>query len=131
MMGQVFRETGTIWENYAPDAPKPGKPAKGDFVGWSGIGPIVFLMEYAIGVRADAPSNTVTWNLQSPARVGIERLWFGGKTVSLLSEPPDATGQRTVRVETDAPFRLAVVWKSRRTECQVQPGAPLTFTISP
>ena len=35
-MGKVFAQTGTVWENYAPDALAPGNPAKGDFVGWSG-----------------------------------------------------------------------------------------------
>jgi hypothetical protein len=38
LVAQVFKNTGTIWENYAPDALAPGKPAKSDFVGWSGIG---------------------------------------------------------------------------------------------
>ena len=31
MVGEVFRTTGTVWENYAPDAAKPGKPAKARF----------------------------------------------------------------------------------------------------
>ena len=57
MVGEVFRTTGTVWENYAPDAAKPGKPAKGDFVGWTGIVPIVYFLEYGIGLRADAPNN--------------------------------------------------------------------------
>jgi neutral trehalase len=46
-MGAVFTKTGTVWENYAPDSLAPGKPAKGDFVGWSGIGPIMYLLEFA------------------------------------------------------------------------------------
>ena len=33
---------------YAPDAAEPGKPAKKDFVGWSGIGPIMYLLEYGV-----------------------------------------------------------------------------------
>ena len=36
---QVFQKTGTVWENYAPDAIAPGKPAKPDLVGWTGLGP--------------------------------------------------------------------------------------------
>ncbi|MEI8374341.1 MAG: trehalase family glycosidase [Planctomycetota bacterium] len=49
MVGEVFRTTGTVWENYAPDATKPGKPAKGDFVGWTGIVPILYFLEFGIG----------------------------------------------------------------------------------
>jgi hypothetical protein len=128
---EVFQQTGTIWENYAPDSLRPGKPAKGDFVGWSGICPIVFLIEHAIGVWADAPSNTLTWNLQSPARVGVERLWFGGKTVSLVCEPTDGAGQRLVSVQSDQPFRLVVVWNSKRIERQIQAGPPETVVLRP
>jgi len=29
----VFEDTGTIWENYAPQGVAPGEPSKGDFVG--------------------------------------------------------------------------------------------------
>src|SRR5687767_2255907 len=36
----VFQETGTLWENYAPERPAPGNRAKSDFVGWSGLAPI-------------------------------------------------------------------------------------------
>ena len=50
-MGEVFQMTGTVWENYAPDAPAPGRPAKPDFVGWSGIGPIMYLLGFAIGLQ--------------------------------------------------------------------------------
>jgi len=38
----VFQKTGTIWENYAPQTIAAGAPARKDFVGWSGLGPIAF-----------------------------------------------------------------------------------------
>ena len=130
---EIFKKTGTVWEYYAPDAIKPGTEPdpRPDFVGWTGVCPIVFFIEYAIGIRADAPANLITWNLQSPARAGVERLWFGGKTVSLVSEPADAMGRRAVRVEASSPFRLIIEWKNQRTERQIQPGAADTFVVSP
>ena len=54
-VGEVFQSTGTVWENYAPDSAAPGKPAKPDFVGWTGIVPILYFLEYAIGLKPDAP----------------------------------------------------------------------------
>jgi hypothetical protein len=33
----VHEQTGTIWENYAPTEPAPGRPAQPDFCGWSGL----------------------------------------------------------------------------------------------
>jgi len=130
---EIFRRTGTVWEYYAPDAIAPGKdPApRRDFVGWTGVCPIVYLIEYAVGIRADAPSNTVTWELRSEARCGVERLWFGGTTASLVSDPPDGDGRRVVRVQSDRAFRLVVSWKGRRTGRNIAPGASQSFTVAP
>ena len=64
-VGEVFQATGTVWENYAPDSASPGKPAKPDFVGWTGIVPILYFIEYAIGLKPDAPNNRLTWVLTS------------------------------------------------------------------
>lgn len=103
----MFEKTGTIWENYAPDSLEPGKPARRDFVGWSGLGPIMYLIEYAIGLKADATRNELSWRLLSPARVGCERFRFNGHVVTLIAEPA-ATGKRKVLVESDGPFRLRI-----------------------
>jgi glycogen debranching enzyme len=111
----IFKETGTIWENYAPQTITPGKPAKPDFVGWTGIGPIAFFLEYAIGVRADAPANKVVWDIHSSKRVGVERLWFGGKTVSLVCEPADADGARTAIIKSSGAFDLTILWRGKTT----------------
>ena len=126
----VFKETGTVWENYAPHNVGRGEPSKGDFVGWSGIGPISFFIEYAIGVRADALSNTIAWDIRSPARVGVERFWFGGKTVSLICEKADATGARDVVVRSSGPFKLAVSWQGKTTTVQVPAREEVQLRLS-
>ena len=105
---EIFNQTGTLWENFAPERIAPGKPSKGDFVGWTGIGPIAFFIEYAIGIRAGAVANKITWEINSPKRVGIEKFWFGGKTVSLLCEQADSSGVRLVTVKSDGSFHLTV-----------------------
>jgi glycogen debranching enzyme len=104
---EVFTQTGTIWENYAPDSAAPGKPAKGDFVGWSGIGPIVYLLEFAIGLKPDARANTLTWDLSAKGKVGCERYRFAGHVVDLLATP-DGSRWR-LRVRSDGEFTLRVV----------------------
>jgi hypothetical protein len=109
MMGRVFEETGTIWENYAPDAAKPGSQAKADFVGFSGVGPIVYLLEFAIGLKPDAIRNELVWDLRSAGRVGCERYRFNGHLVSLVAEPLIGNAQRLkISVESDAPFTLII-----------------------
>jgi hypothetical protein len=131
IMRRVFQDTGTIWENYAPDAVKQGDNAARDFVGWSGLGPILYLIEYGIGVRVDAPANTITWDIRSPRRAGVERLWFGGKTVSLVCEQPDAQGRRKVRVQGDGAFRLKLVCGSVVREADVAAGETREILLEP
>lgn len=43
---EVYRDTGTFWENYAPDAMAPGNESRADFCGWSAIFPITLWHEY-------------------------------------------------------------------------------------
>lgn len=45
-VAEVWRRTGTFWENMAPDAVQPGQPAKPDFCGWSAIAPITLAREF-------------------------------------------------------------------------------------
>jgi glycogen debranching enzyme len=107
MMNQVYRRTGTIWENYAPDSAIPGNPARPDFVGWSGLAPIGWLLEYAIGLKPDAPSNELAWDLRSSRRAGCERYRFNGHVVSLLAQPDSkARGGVSVDIESDGAFTL-------------------------
>jgi neutral trehalase len=43
---QVFEDTGTLWENLAPDARRPGEPAQPDFCGWAGLGSVAIPHEF-------------------------------------------------------------------------------------
>ncbi len=128
---EVFQKTGTIWENYAPDAAKQGDSASRDFVGWSGIGPILCLIEYGIGIRADAHTNTITWTLRSPRSVGIEHLWFAGKTVSLICDEPDARGRRIVRVRSNAGFHLKLICGEVTRDADVVAAQTLEMEVKP
>jgi hypothetical protein len=127
---EVYNKTGTLWENYAPQSTAPGKPSKGDFVGWTGIGPIVFLIEYAIGVRANAADNEITWNINSSKRVGIENFWFAGKTVSLLCEAPDSKGQRLVKIKSSGSFHLRINLNGKEKILEVPAGEPIQIVLA-
>ncbi|HEY3887874.1 MAG TPA: trehalase family glycosidase [Caulobacteraceae bacterium] len=45
-LAQVFKSTGTFWENYAPDAVARGNIARPDFCGWTGLAPIALYHEF-------------------------------------------------------------------------------------
>ena len=125
--GAVFRDTGTLWENYAPDARRQGKPAKAAYVGWSAIAPILYLLEFEIGLRPDAPANTLVWDLRldaaSPGRVGCERYRFGGHVASLTAAAGPDPGTVRVTVASDGSFRLRVLRGSGHEDVEVHPGS--------
>lgn len=104
----VFERTGTLYENYAPEQPAPGNPAKKDFVGWTGLAPISVLFEYVFGIRPEALKNRIVWHVALTDAHGIRRYPFKGGSVTLLaggrtsaSELPEFTLESTVPVDVE------------------------------
>ena len=123
LVAQVYEKTGTIWENYSPEAIAPGNQAKPDFVGWSGIGPILYLMEYGIGLTPEASRNILHWEIQSATRVGCERYRFNGHLVTLTSESVGANQSRLhIKVESDGDFVLSLQTPSETKQFRVKAG---------
>ncbi len=127
IMARVFEQTGTIWENYAPDSENPGRNTDSslvnrDFVGWSGIGPVLYLLEYGVGLKPDAPANKLTWRIHSPQRVGCERYRFNGHVATLLAQPA-GPGSVAISVNSDGPFTLFVEHHGVRRTFAVLNGA--------
>jgi hypothetical protein len=123
LVAHVYETTGTIWENYSPDQAQPGKPAKGDFVGWSGIGPIMYFLEYAIGLRADAFHNRVVWRIEPGGRRGCERFRFNGHVVSLVAGPAaNGSNRETIRVQSDSSFELETYFQGTTKTFAVKAG---------
>jgi hypothetical protein len=127
-LGEVYRTTGTLWECYAPDSLVPGMTEPGrrvarDFVGWTGLGPILYLLEHAIGLRPDAPRNTLTWNLASRQPMGVERYRFNGHLVTLFAPTPGkGPGYRRVLVESSGEFALVLCTEGERISVRVGRG---------
>ncbi len=123
LVAQVYGQTGTLWENYSPDTVEPGKPAKGDFVGWSGLGPIMYLLEYAVGLRPDARHNELVWILTAGGKRGCEHFRFNDHVASLRAEAESGTTSRfRVNVDSDGEFGLRLVSQSAEKTLQVLKG---------
>ena len=123
LVAHVFEKTGTIWENYAPDQVRQGDPAKSDFVGWSGIGPIMYLLEYAIGLRPDAAHNRLVWQIEAGGRRGCERYRFNGHVVSLRAGPTtDGSKAEIIQVQSDSPFELQAYFQGAQKTFMVVAG---------
>jgi glycogen debranching enzyme len=111
---QVYKETGTLWENYAPDSVSPGNSARKDFVGWSGVAPILYFIEHAIGLRGDAEKQELHWKVETTdGEIGCEKYWFAGRTVNLRAQPL-SDGSVQVEAGSDGPLNLNVESGNRK-----------------
>lgn len=104
---KVFKDTGSIWENYPPDYISSGNADKKDFVGWSGLAPILYLIEFKIGLKADALKEQVTWSINSKEELsGCENYWFFGNTASFYARNKE--GKISLDIKTKDKFKLQV-----------------------
>jgi glycogen debranching enzyme len=118
-MYAVFRQTDILWENYAPESPAPGQPAKPNFVGWSGLGPIAMLFENIIGLRTDWPQRRLTWNryLVGPEPAGVRNYPLGADgRLDMLAD------REKVEIETNQAFTLTIHDESGSLQTAVPVG---------
>ena len=122
-MEKVFRKTGTVWENYAPDSYSQGKPAKPRFVGWTGCGPIALLIENIIGIKCDAAAKRIIWRIHRTDSHGVKNLRFGNTKVSLTAEARENNNlPLSITVESSGEFTLTVYVGGKRKEFTVHKG---------
>lgn len=111
---EVFTETGTFWENYAPERSAPGNPAKADFIGWSGLPPIAVLLEYIFGLRPKAvASGQLVWDIRLVDEFGVDQYPFGPKASLSVHCAARASefDEPQVTVRSDEPIEVEVRWK--------------------
>ena len=122
-MYEVFEETQTVYENYAPDYFKPGNPSKIDFVGWTGCGPIQLLVENVIGLRPDAANNTLTWKLRRIDQHGLKKLNLGDNKITVLCEArANKSASVHLNVVCEKSFRLKVIHPSGEKLLMLEKG---------
>lgn len=116
-MTEVFEQTGTIWESYSPDSAAPGNPARKDFVGWSGLGPISILFEYVFGLHPHAAENTVDWYVGLTEEFGVDRYPLGDRFLDLRCRArKTADEEPEVTVRSSAPVTVRVHWGDGKTK---------------
>ena len=119
----VFKKTGTVWENYAPDSFEQGNIAKGDFVGWTGLGPISLLIENVMGIQLDALNNTIHWHLNRTDRHGIQNLRFQDAVVSLVAERrSDKNAVTQMNIESNKDLKLKIYNRGQAKSFDIKQG---------
>ena len=113
----VYKRSGTIWENYAPETADRGSIARDKFIGWSGLFPISIMYEYVFGIRPYAQDNKIIWYVNRTERHGIERYPLGNNTVDLICEKrADINEKPRITVKSDARITVEVHWGDGNTE---------------
>ena len=122
-------EYGGIWEVYAPEEYKPatienGSLCKPDFVGWGGLIPITMLIENIIGLKFNAPENTVEFTVFNSGDSGIENMRFAGNRVSVVCRNFDIDKRRgELFVKTEKPLKVRIgVLNGEKTEFDLEAG---------
>ena len=123
---ETFEATGTVWEKYAPETAAPGDPAKGDFVGWGGVGPVAVLFEYLFGLRPDVPAARLVLDVRLTDRFGVKNYPFGangGLDLTVAARRSEAD-EPVVQVRSDVPLTIALRWAGGNREFAVAPATP-------
>ena len=98
--------------------------ARDHFVGWGGLAPIALLIEYLIGIEADYPEETITWDIRQLEAHGIDRYPFGPKgSIDLHCARRSTPGERPrVTVHSNVPFTLILTYGEGKSETlHIQP----------
>jgi hypothetical protein len=108
----VFNKTGTIWENYSPEAVERGDCSKPDFVGWSGLPPVAVLFEYVFGLRPQAQENRLVWDVRLTEAHGVKRYPFGRDGLLNLScqARTSPTQRPVIEATSNIPLTLEIRW---------------------
>ena len=109
----VFEDTGTLWENYAPESAACGSISGGDFVGWTGLPPVAVLFEYIFGLRPNVSANTLTWDVRLTDEHGVRQYPFGASGLLDLhcTARASAVVRPVITASTTLPLTLEIVWE--------------------
>jgi hypothetical protein len=118
---RVFEDTGTLWENYAPEGARPGAPAKPEFVGWSGLPAVAVLLEEVFGMIPDAPTHTLHWDVRLLDEHGVDAYPFGAKgLLDLKCHARDSALEKPViELRSNVPVRLKIHWAGGEGELEI------------
>jgi len=111
---RIFNETDTLWENYGPENGTHGNPAKGDFVGWTGLVPISILFEYVFGIHADAQNHHITWYVNRLEKHGIMNYPLGNTTVDILCDERNTSNDKpNVHITCKENITVKLIWNGQ------------------
>ncbi len=120
-VARIFDSTNIIWENYSPEFSRGS--GRENFVGEGGLTGTAILFEYIFGLRANVPEQTLVWDIRLTDGFGVNGYPFG-KTGSInlwCGKRDNATDEPVIRVTSDLPFRLKLIWNGGSKNLDIKP----------
>jgi hypothetical protein len=128
-VAKVYQDTHTLWELYPADELSKGDSDHSDFVGWTGIGPILYLIQYQLGLKADAINHTLYWTIDTTQkRIGMKRFRFLGCQADLYATIDEHA--ITVNIDTKDSFQCTFIIDERKHTYAIHGTTTLTIKRS-
>lgn len=117
---KVFGDTGTFFENYAPEKIE-GRSRK-NFVGWTGLPPIAELFEYVFGIRPDVPNGKLVWDVRLTDAFGVDKYPFGRDGLLNLhcAKRSSTKEEPRVSIESSKDLMVELIWDGGRKEIPIK-----------
>lgn len=122
---EVYKNTGTFFEYYAPEAAEEGFMARKEFVGWTGLPPIAVFIEYILGIRSDYSTNSVTWDVTQTEAHGMDNYPFGPKGIVSFKVKKRASKDETpvITIDSNVSFEMTIYWgKDKSKKISIKEG---------
>lgn len=122
---EVYKNTGTFFEYYAPEAAEEGFMARKEFVGWTGLPPIAVFIEYILGIRSDYSTNSVTWDVTQTESHGMDNYPFGPKGIVSFKVKKRASKDETpvITIDSNISFEMTIYWgKDKSKKVSIKEG---------
>jgi hypothetical protein len=121
---QVFKDTGTFWEYYAPEATTPGLLARPDFIGWTGLVPISIMFECIFGIRSSIQTNTIEWDVRLLEEHGIDRYPVGKDGMLSLQCASRSNDKQkpSLTIQSNIPLKLKLSWAGGSETYDIKTG---------
>ncbi|WP_052260545.1 MGH1-like glycoside hydrolase domain-containing protein [Photobacterium gaetbulicola] len=113
-VADIYGKTDTLWENYAPELPVQGNPAKSEFVGWTGLSLVSILIEFVFGIKMDVPNKRIDIHPYLAEGYSLKGLHFGSLgTVDIEVLPENGLLNPAERVKVTTGLDLYINIPSR------------------
>lgn len=124
-VAKIYKNTGTFWENFSADTIMQGintngAPVVKDIVGWGALAPVLYFIEYGIGLKPNAPENELVWKINSNKRSGCKKFRFNSHLVDLVAEPMNNSIKITV--QSDGEFLLKAIHNGKVKKINILKG---------